>query len=231
MTFQLQEIVPWGRSFDEYRQMFALSEEDQHKKILGCGDGPASFNCRMHRRGKRVVSVDLLFQFSSKQIRSRIRQAYQSVMQQMAENQSAYLWTVIPSVEELGRLRMAAMEEFLEDYDVGRREGRYIASELPNLPFADQQFDLALCSHLLFTYSDQLSTDFHCRALLEMCRVATEVRVFPLLDQSGPPSRHFEPVCRCMEANGYRHSKEAVEYEFQRGGTQMLRVTQQVSED
>ncbi|MCI5142695.1 MAG: SAM-dependent methyltransferase, partial [Candidatus Electrothrix sp. ATG1] len=43
MTFQLKEIVPWGRSFQEYVAMFALSEDDLGKRILGCGDGPASF--------------------------------------------------------------------------------------------------------------------------------------------------------------------------------------------
>jgi hypothetical protein len=42
----LTEIVPWGRSFDEYRAMFALSEGDLGGRILGCGDGPASFNAK-----------------------------------------------------------------------------------------------------------------------------------------------------------------------------------------
>ena len=49
MTFTLDRIVPWGRTFDEYRAMFALSTTDLEGRILGCGDGPASFNAA-HRR-------------------------------------------------------------------------------------------------------------------------------------------------------------------------------------
>ena len=53
--------------------------------------------------------------------------------------------------------RMSAMKGFLDDYDLGRYEQRYIAAELPSLPFADGTFALALVSHLLFLYTEQLS--------------------------------------------------------------------------
>ena len=78
------------------------------------------------------------------------------------------------------------MEVFLRDFERGKTEGRYLPQELPKLPFADGEFDLALCSHLLFTYSGQLSADFHAQAVMEMCRVAKEVRIFPLARPRGP---------------------------------------------
>ena len=71
----------------------------------------------------------------------------------------------ISSVEELGRLRMTSMECFLDDYNVGRKCGRYLAVELPSLPFQDQAFQLALCSHFLFLYSDQFSLEFHVNSM------------------------------------------------------------------
>jgi hypothetical protein len=77
---------------------------------------------------------------------------------------------------------MAAMQQFLEDFPQGIQQGRYIISELPVLPFDTEQFDLALCSHFLFTYSDLLSQDFHLASIRELCRVAQEVRIFPLLN-------------------------------------------------
>lgn len=46
------------------------------------------------------------------------------------------------------------MEKFLLDYEIGKTAGRYLQQSLPNLEFADNQFDLCLCSHLLFLYSD-----------------------------------------------------------------------------
>ena len=58
MSIKYTDVVPWGRNFDEYCRMFALDEEDLTSRILGCGDGPASFNCECRRRGVAVVSVD-----------------------------------------------------------------------------------------------------------------------------------------------------------------------------
>lgn len=40
MSFSLDRIVPWGRSFEEYVAMFALDHEDLGKRILGCANLP-----------------------------------------------------------------------------------------------------------------------------------------------------------------------------------------------
>jgi SAM-dependent methyltransferase len=224
MAFTLDQIVPWGRSFKEYVRMFSLTDTDLEKRILGCGDGPASFNAAMRRQGRKVVSVDPLYQFSGEQIRGRVQEAYRTIMEQLEANQSAYVWTTVASPQDLGRIRLKTMEAFLRDFARGRNEGRYLPHELPDLPFTDGEFDLALCSHLLFTYSGQLSADFHGQAVLEMCRVANEVRVFPLLDHGGQPSPHVEPVICFLKEKGYRVSVEQVDYKFQHGGDQMLRI-------
>jgi hypothetical protein len=224
MPFTLEQIVPWGRSLTEYVGMFSLTAADLGKRILGCGDGPASFNAAMHAKGRRVISVDPLYQFASEQIRTRVRETCNTILEQLVANQSAYVWTTISSPQDLGRVRLEAMEEFLRDFELGKGEGRYLPHELPELPLADGKFDLALCSHLLFTYSKHLSLEFHCRAVLEMCRVAREVRIFPLLDHSCEPSPHFGPVCRFIEEQGGRWTVEPVDFEFQRGGNQMLRI-------
>ena len=42
------------------------------------------------------------------------------------------------------------MEAFLADYDEGKTAGRYVDAELPALPFPNQSFDVAVCSHFLF---------------------------------------------------------------------------------
>ena len=99
-----------------------------------------------------------------------------------------------------------------------------IDADLPVLPFEDNSFDLALCSHFLFLYSEQLSEDFHIHAIREMCRVAGQCRVFPLLELSGKLSRHFDPVMLRLEHAGMTVDVERVEYEFQKGGNKMLRV-------
>lgn len=125
MAFELNQIVPWGRSYDEYVAMFSLSPQDLEKSLLGCGDG---------------------------------------------------------------------------------------------------QFDLALCSHLLFLYSGSLDLGFHINAIAEMCRVAQEVRIFPLLQLGSTPSPHVRSVVDHFESVGYEMDRVRVPYEFQRGGDQMLRI-------
>ncbi|MGB5136416.1 MAG: SAM-dependent methyltransferase [Prochlorococcaceae cyanobacterium] len=222
--FTLDQIVPWGRSFEEYTAMFSLTGSDMAGRILGCGDGPASFNAEATRRGAKVVSCDPLYRFSKADIEARIAATYAQVIDQTRQNQHDFIWEAITSPEELGKVRMAAMQAFLDDYPAGLVEGRYITSELPTLPFPDGDFDLALCSHLLFLYSRQLDEDFHHSSLLELCRVAKEVRVFPLLAFGGVISPHLEGSVEMLRAAGHQVSIQRVSYEFQRGACEMLKI-------
>lgn len=224
MAFVLDSVVPWGRSFDEYVRMFGLGEEELRGRIVSCGDGPAGFNCEMSARGLRVVSCDPIYQFTGEALRVRIDESFEKVMAETRRNQGNFVWETIKSPEELGRVRMEAMERFLGDYEVGRREGRYVAGSLPKLPFGDGEFDLALCSHLLFLYSEHLSLDFHRQAVAEMCRVAMEVRIFPLIDLDLNKSGYVPVICDEMRASGFEVEIARVPYEFQRGGNEMMRI-------
>lgn len=151
--FTLDQVVPWGRSFDEYQRMFALSTGDLGRRILGCGDGPAAFNAEATRRGAHVLSCDPLYRYTRAQIAERIEATAPEVLAQTRRNAEEFVWgTPIASVEALGEVRMGAMREFLADYDAGKAAGRYVEAELPSLPFPDGAFDLALCSHFLFLY-------------------------------------------------------------------------------
>lgn len=222
--FTLDQVVPWGRSFEEYEKMFALSEGDLAQRVLGCADGPASFNAQATARGMEVISCDPLYGFGGSQIRHRIDVTYEMVMEETRRNQDEFVWQTIPSLAELGRLRMGAMQRFLADYEGGKREGRYVEAALPTLPFADDSFDLALCSHFLFLYSEHFSESFHRAAIIEICRVAQEVRIFPLLALGSRPSPYVESISESLSSAGIEVSIERVPYEFQCGGNQMMRV-------
>jgi hypothetical protein len=225
MAFTLDQVIPWGRSLDEYRRLFGLSEQDLHGSILGVGDGPASFNAEMAALGRRVVSVDPLYSFSGAEIRRRIDETYHRVVDQLWPLLDLYVWREFADPDALGRHRMATMQRFLADYDAGRNEGRYVVGALPALDFAGGQFDLALCSHFLFLYSEQLSYDFHLAAVQEMCRIARQVRIFPLLNLAVQPSPHLAPLCTQLGAFGYHVEIAPVNYEFQRGGNQMMVIS------
>ena len=222
--FTLDQVVPWGRSFDEYRRMFALTDAELESKILGCADGPASFNAEATHLGTRVVSCDPLYQWDAPGIRDRVRATSHDVLDQTRRNAHEFIWDVIPSVEALGQLRMTAMERFLQDLEPGKGQGRYVAAALPSLPFSDGSFALALCSHFLFLYTDHLTGAFHLAALRDMCRVADEVRVFPLIALDGRISPYVAAAADALRTSGHDVSIVTVPYEFRRGGNQMLSV-------
>jgi SAM-dependent methyltransferase len=224
MGLKLETVIPWGRSLAEYIRMFDLTPDEMNLRILDCAAGPASFNAEMTHQGYQVISYDPIYQFSADEIAQRIQDTYQMLIEGIQANQENYIWQDINSPEELGQVRMSAMQQFIDDFPVGILQGRYINGELPSLPFDDQSFDLALCSHFLFTYSDLLSQDFHLDSIQELCRVADEVRIFPLLNISGETSPLLMPVMEELAQIGYNLEIKSVSYEFQKGGNQLLRV-------
>jgi ubiquinone/menaquinone biosynthesis C-methylase UbiE len=221
---QLKGVVPLGRTFTEYQAMFSLNKADLNKNILDCGGGPSSFNYEMKMQNKEVITIDPLYQFSKEDIKKRIDETFNDVMAQAKANQDNYIWKNIKTVEELAETRMSAMKLFLNDFETGKNDKRYINAALPDLPFKKEEFDLALSSHFLFLYSDMLSLDFHISAVDEMLRVAREVRIFPLLDLSTDKSQHVEEIIRIFKEKEMQVSIETVNYEFQKGGNQLMRI-------
>jgi hypothetical protein len=224
MPFLLDEVIPWGRGFDEYVAMFSLTFQDLRRRTLGCGDGPAAFNAVANRTGGGVVSVDPLYEFSAEQVRERIDNVFDQVLAETERNRDEFVWSTITSVAELGERRRRVMEEFLSDYPTGVREHRYVSGALPDMPFMDQTFELALCSHFLFLYSAHRDLVFHLASIKELCRVAEEVRIFPILELGGKKSRHLSAVLTWLERENYAAELVTVNYEFQKGGNQMLRI-------
>lgn len=83
---------------------------------------------------------------------------------------------------------MEALEAFLRDRHA--HPDRYVAASLPQLPFADQSFDLVVCGHLLFCYAPRsagglmneqgLDLAWHRQALGELQRVSRRsLRLYP----------------------------------------------------
>ncbi|MEH2148807.1 hypothetical protein [Nostoc sp.] len=120
---------------------------------------------------------------------------------------------------------MKVIQEFLSDYEAGKKSNRYTIGELPKLAFNNQEFDIALCSHLLFLYSDHLDYDFHLYSVGEMLRIAKEVRIFPLITLMWKHSQHLDEIVKYYTSIGYKVDIEMVEYDLQPCGNKMLKIT------
>ncbi|NEO28232.1 MAG: class I SAM-dependent methyltransferase [Kamptonema sp. SIO4C4] len=226
VPFKLENVVPWGRSLQNYCEMFNLGEAEFQGKILDCAGGPSSFNAEMTGLGRSVVSCDPIYQFTVDDLKGRIQATYPVILEGLKTNFERFVWQEVDTPEQLGEVRLAAMRRFLADLPQGLAEGRYLTLTLPELPFPDSRFDLALCAHLLFTYSEQFDFEFHKKAIVELCRVAQEVRIFPLVENfTGERSRHLDPLLDWLTQQQYQWEIQPVAYEFQRGGNEMLRLT------
>lgn len=221
---KLEKVVPFGRSLDEYKNMFALSEGDLEKAIVGVGDGPASFNAEMWGLGKSVVSIDPLYVFQAEEIERQFDAVVDGIIEQVKSTPADWVWSYHGSPDYLKQNRRRVLRRFIADYDGGKADGRYLVGELPGLDFEDGRFELALCSHLLFLYSGHLSYEFHLASILEMLRVAAEVRIFPLLTLMLERSPYVQPVMKAVTAMGFLANVEKVNYELQKGGDEMLRI-------
>ncbi|MEM6350224.1 MAG: methyltransferase domain-containing protein [Cyanobacteria bacterium P01_D01_bin.14] len=225
MGIQLDQVVLWGRCLEEYQRMFALSEADLQKSLLDGGGGPASFTAEATLQGCSVIACDPVYAFSAAAIAPRIEAACDLIMPQVRQNADAYVWQSIADPNALETVRMAAMRQFLTDLPAGKAAGRYVEGSVLDLPFPDGQFDLALSSHFLLSYSTKLGLDFHLEAVRELCRVARAVRIFLLLTVSGERSPWVDAIATHIAQLGRKSTIVTVDYEFQKGGNQMLKIT------
>ncbi len=94
MAMQLEKVVPFGRSIDEYRAMFALSSEDLDQAIIGVGDGPASFNAEMAALRRSVVSVDPLYASPAREIERQFYAVVDGVIDQVKTTPNDRSWAL-----------------------------------------------------------------------------------------------------------------------------------------
>jgi SAM-dependent methyltransferase len=212
-----------ARSFEEYRAMFALSDADLHGDILDCPGGGASFTARAAAiDGVRALAVDPVYTTPGADLARLVIAETERGSLHTAAGADRYRWDFFGDIDGHRRIRRHSARLFARD--LLSNPHRYVPAALPALPFADRSFDLVLSSHLLFTYADRLDLEFHRRCLLELHRLArTAVRIFPLLDQAGRPLDSLVDQLRAdLEAAGITTAIRAANYEFQRGGNQML---------
>src|SRR5258705_8970220 len=116
MAVYLDQIVPWGRSREEYELMFSLTAQDLSQGVLDCGGGPASFTAEVSACGYRAVSADPLYAQSGADIRARFEGTAASMLAQVRATPGDWTWSYHHSPDDLLANRRAALEAFLTDY-------------------------------------------------------------------------------------------------------------------
>jgi len=60
-----------------------------------------------------------------------------------------------------------------------------------------------------------LDKEFQFDSILELIRVASEVRIYPVVDLDGEPSVHLPAIANALDQHGIRYSLEPTSYRFQ----------------
>jgi SAM-dependent methyltransferase len=230
MVVAYHDLMLWGYSLQDYREMFALKDQDLQGVILDCYSGPASFNAELTTQGGRVVSVDPLFALLPGDMKKDVEKTFAAMFSNMKVHQERFLWDKISSLEEYAKIHRKNIQKFLDDYPQGFQVKRYQFYSLPHLPFSHFHFDIALCSHTLFSYAPDPSLDFHVEAIANLCDVAKEVRIFPLLDSLGVIPDLVAPITKVLSERNFGFEIHAVPYPLQKSGNAMLRICLQACE-
>lgn len=215
------ELLVSARSFGEYLAMFDLdADELRGRRVLDCPGGAASFTVGAAEAGAAAIAVDPVYVHAPDDLLEQAIAEARRGNDYLRANPELFVWSFFASPDDHLRTRLGAVERF--DADRRAVPERYLAAALPDLPFPDDVFDLALSSHLLFTYDDRFDVDLHVAAALELLRVAKQVRVFPTLSMRQVVSDHVPDVVRALERAGARVEIRTPPYQLQRGGHDMI---------
>ena len=205
-----------SRSFAEYRAMFDVADGPPDGLVVDCCAGGSSFAAEVAERGGAAIAVDPVYALGAGAIRRSVTASLGGGNAIIADHGDSFVWDWYGDPANRDRMRADAAGRFLAD--LARRPSAYLAGALPHLPLATASARLALCSHLLFTWSDRLDAEWHRAALAELVRVAREVRVFPLVVQGTGAEVPFLGAL----IDEFHGEVREVPYEFQRGAHAML---------
>lgn len=221
----LERIIFIGRTFEEYLDMFSLSEEElQGKKILDCPAGACSFTAVGNKSGLDVTACDIAYFHSDEDLKNKGLQDIENAMEHMEKVKINYKWDYFNDIEGLRKHRLNALHNCSND--MKKSSERYIPITLPSLPFKNEEFDILLSAHFLFMYADRLDFQFHIETLNELLRVTKEeIRIFPLVYLEGKRYVHLDKIISYLTDNGCTSEEVKVPYEFQINANSMLKIT------
>jgi len=145
-----------------------------------------------------VTAFDPIYWFPAEKIREQSEPDLESVYQSIGLVPT-YRWGFCKNPEYMRALRERASTIFFSDFKT--LPERYVAGDLPRLPFADSEFDLTLVSYLLFAYQDR-DYGFHRDSIREAMRVTQgEARIYPTVTFEAQSSEYVsmlesDPGCK-----------------------------------
>ncbi len=156
-ALQLDRVVFFGRTFEEYLKMFALTLADiEGRSVLDCPSGPG-WLCR---GGQKKGTECHRIRPDVSPIASGLRRIAMGDIESTKEKIANDPNFPKANLETYHHEKRKAWSSSFQDYSEGVKQGRYVPASLPSLPFADGQFDLVLSGTPPFCYASQKMVAF-----------------------------------------------------------------------
>src|SRR5215467_12632128 len=131
---QLDRVVLLGRTFEEYRRYFLLQPDELiGKRVLDVAGGVSSFCAEANNLGIKVTAFDPIYSLSPANIKKRSQKDLELVYRTIGLVPT-YRWGFYKNPDYMHALRARASSIFFSDFK--SHPQRYVAGELPRLPFA-----------------------------------------------------------------------------------------------
>ncbi|WP_258171160.1 class I SAM-dependent methyltransferase [Paenibacillus sp. R14(2021)] len=194
------------RSFEEYVRMFDLQENELIGRLLDIAGGASSFTADAAAKGLDAYAADPRFVYDHEQLTNEAKQEIADSSAKLQRLSGKFDLSYYGSMANHRAGREASLQRFAAHYaDASVRAERYLAGKLPNLPFADAQFDVVFCSHFLFLYEEQFDYAFHRHALFEMMRICKPggcIRIYPVVTLQWKPYTYMEELLQAIRERG-----------------------------
>ncbi len=212
----------WIYSLADYQRIFALPKENQPIKILDFPGRISSVNAELSAQGVHIVSGDNLYQLSPNAMQQHVKKILKEKIDFLQRN----LHMLTSPDEKLANQVISdwqkSAELFLDDYELGKKQGRYQAMHQPRLIQDDQPFDLLLCADFFFHGQNQ--TISAQELMNQLCLLAIELRIFPISDEKKNINTELGPLMLALQQRNFGVEVKAVNFPQRSNGHAMLRI-------
>lgn len=213
-----------GYSLADCRDIFLLSDEDLNKKIIHLGSGFSSFCAEMKALGKGAIACDPIYQNSEDQLNSLYQSHSHWLSEHLQIDSEHYHWQKYKNLNQYLSNYKSIAQNFLADITQDTDHERYLSTEYAELQISPNQYQLMLCSNY-FLQNQASSVKAQLHVIKSLCDVATELRIYPLLDRFTQSTDDLGPLILALQAENYLIEVKKSNYEFLKEADALLCIS------
>jgi hypothetical protein len=214
LSFIRRNTMNWIYNLDDYQGIFGLNAQELQKRIIDFPGRISSVNAELYAKGYYMVSADPSYQLSPEEMRAHAYQILQTGIQNLDPNQD--------HSSLIAKWRVS-VETFLSDYTLGKKEGRYKVLNHPPFHQLEHSFELLLCTDYLFNSAQSLTLSVQ-NIMDELCKLANEIRIFPLPNLQSVVAAELGPIMLSLQNRNFGVEVRGVEYPERKDANAVLRV-------